>query len=130
MQVVSSRVLLRPTDFDRSVRFYEQVLGLVRYREWGEAPHRGVMYFLGGGFLELTEGGGWPPPQGVKLWLQVPDLEAAARELEAAGVELLRPPRLEPWGLLEAAVCDPDGLELILVEVPVTHPLRRRRPGT
>lgn len=34
---------------------------------------------------------------------------------------LLRP------DLLEAVVQDPDGLPLVLVEVPVTHPLRRRR---
>jgi hypothetical protein len=58
MQVLQSRVLLRPRDFERSVDFYETRLGLVRYRDCGEAPHRGVVYFLGGGFLELTDGAG------------------------------------------------------------------------
>jgi hypothetical protein len=32
---------------------------------------------------------------------------------------------LEPWGLLEAWIDDPDGLRIHLVEVPADHPLRR-----
>lgn len=35
MQVLSSRVLLRPADLDAAVEFYERRLGLVRYHEWG-----------------------------------------------------------------------------------------------
>jgi hypothetical protein len=31
---------------------------------------------------------------------------------------------VQPWGLHEAIVHDPDGLPLVLVEVPVDHPLR------
>jgi hypothetical protein len=40
-----------------------------------------------------------------------------------------RPPVLEPWGLVEAWVDDPDGLRIHVVEVPADHPLRRdQRP--
>jgi catechol 2,3-dioxygenase-like lactoylglutathione lyase family enzyme len=127
VQVLQSRVLLRPRDFGRSLRFYEEELGLVRYREWGEAPHRGVVLFLGGGYLELTESGEGGTPQGVRLWLQVADLEAAVAELRSVGVTIDEPPDLKPWGLLEASLRDPDGLRLVLVETPVTHPLRRRQ---
>ena len=125
MHVLQSRVLLRPANFDRSIEFYEQRLGLSRYREWGSAPHRGVVYFLGGGYLELTEGAGGPSPQGVRLWLQVADAAQAHRELVAAGVDVAAPPREQPWGLIEMDLADPDGLELIVVETPVDHPLRR-----
>jgi hypothetical protein len=31
----------------------------------------------------------------------------------------------EPWGLHEMHVTDPDGVTLIFVQVPDTHPLRR-----
>lgn len=126
MQVLQSRVLLRPSDFDRSVGFYEQALGLARYRDWGEPPHRGVVYFLGGGYLELGEGGGQPPGGCVRLWLQVADAAAACRELADRGVAIAEPPELKPWGLIEALVHDPDSLPLVIVETPVTHPLRRR----
>ncbi len=88
------------------------------------------MYFLGGGFLELTRGhaDATPPrPGGFRLWLQVADLGATAAELADRGVELSAPPEKKPWGLLEATLHDPDGTELVLVETPVDHPLRRRR---
>lgn len=126
MHVLQSRVLTRPADFDRSVAFYERALGLARYREWGHAPHRGVVYFLGGGYLELVEAA--DPPAGdhrVRLWLQVADVEAAHHELQQAGVAVVHPPRRMPWGLIEMPVLDPDGLELVVVQAPEDHPLRR-----
>lgn len=138
MHVLQSRVLLRPRDFERSVEFYETGIGLVRYRDWGEAPHRGVVYFLGGGFLELTEGSGQSssgravlgagedgtPP--VRLWLQVADVHAARDELAGRSVPIVEEPELEPWGLIEMTVHDPDGLVLVVIETPTSHPLRRR----
>jgi catechol 2,3-dioxygenase-like lactoylglutathione lyase family enzyme len=120
-------VLLRPVDFDVSVEFYERRLGLVRYREWGSRPRRGVVYFLGGGYLELTESGGGEPTSGVRLWLQVADAQATADELASRGVEILEPPERKPWGLIELTVADPDGLPLVVVETPADHPLRRRQ---
>jgi catechol 2,3-dioxygenase-like lactoylglutathione lyase family enzyme len=110
---------------DAAIAFYEDQLGLVRYREWGDAPQRGVVYFLGGGYLELTEGGG-PRPSGFRLWLQVADAAAAAAELTANGVGLATPPARMSWGLIEFTVYDPDGVELVVVETPIDHPLRRR----
>lgn len=130
MHVLQSRVLLRPADLDRSIVFYEDRLGLVRYREWGARPHRGVVYFLGGGYLELTEAGDGPRPAGVRLWLQVADAAVACDELAAAGVAIASEPERKPWGLIEFRVHDPDGLELVIVETPKDHPLRRREePG-
>ncbi|HVM20690.1 MAG TPA: DUF480 domain-containing protein [Egibacteraceae bacterium] len=125
LRVLQSRVLLRPGDFDRSTDFYEHRWGLVRYREWGHPGSRGVVYFLGGGYLELTEGGVGPAPSGIRLWLQVPDAQAAYQRLRAVGVDVDEPPRTQPWGLIEMSVADPDGLELVVVEVPDSHPLRR-----
>lgn len=130
MQVLSSRVLLRPSDLDAAIDFYERRVGLVRYREWGSPPQRGIVYFLGGGYLELTETPPGQPrspaPQGVRLWLQVADVVAACAELAARGVAIVEQPERKPWGLIEAAVRDPDGLVLMIIETPLDHPLRRR----
>jgi hypothetical protein len=49
VETLTSRVVLRPTDIDRSLRFYEQTIRLAIYREWGSGPARGVVFFLGGG---------------------------------------------------------------------------------
>jgi predicted enzyme related to lactoylglutathione lyase len=126
MEVLSSRVLLRPSDFDRTRAFYEGVLGLRIYREYGSGRSRGVVYFLGGGFLEVS-GAAPPADRGrISLWLQVPDLAAAAADLRGAGVEILAGPERMPWGLLEMWIRDPDEVRIVLVEVPPDHPLRRR----
>ena len=47
MDVLSSRILLRPGDLDRSRRFYRDVLGLAVYREFGPPDDPGVVFFLG-----------------------------------------------------------------------------------
>jgi hypothetical protein len=67
MEVVSSRVLLRPTDPERSRVFYRDRLGLVVYRELGSGPERGTVFFLGGGFLELSGRAAAPPAPGMAL---------------------------------------------------------------
>ncbi|MDX3755068.1 VOC family protein [Streptomyces sp. AK02-04a] len=128
VHVLSSRILLRPTDPERSRAFYGERLGLAVHREFGTGPARGTVYFLGGGFLEVSGRSETPPSPALRLWLQVADADAAYEELSAAGVDIVRPPVKEPWGLIEMWIADPDGVEIVLVEIPADHPLRYR-PG-
>lgn len=128
VQVVSSRVLVRPSDPERSRKFYGEALGLPVYREFGTGPERGTVYFLGGGFLEVSGRAEAPPTPTLQLWLQVPDARAAHAELTSQGVDILRPPVKEPWGLIEMWLADPDGHKIVVVEVPADHPMRYR-PG-
>ncbi|MFF1379004.1 VOC family protein [Streptomyces sp. NPDC058308] len=128
VHVLSGRTLLHPTDPERSRAFYGDALGLAVYREFGTGPERGTVYFLGGGFLELSGRAEAPPAPGLQLWLQVADVRAAHDELLCNGVEVLRPPQREPWGLVEMWIADPDGVRIVLVEVPPDHPIRYR-PG-
>lgn len=128
MEVLSSRVLLRPRDFTTSVAFYRDVLGLRVYREYGWAGRvTGIVLFCGGGYLELTATG---PGDGdgvgaMLLWLQVPEVDAEVDRLRAQGVEV-GPAETMPWGLREAWLADPDGVSIVLVEVPEGHPIRTR----
>ncbi|MFD3565597.1 VOC family protein [Streptomyces sp. NPDC058686] len=126
VHVLSSRTLLRPTDPERSRAFYGEALGLAVYREFGTGPERGTVYFLGGGFLEVSGRSEAPPSPGLQLWLQVADVAAAHEELTARGVQVLRPPVKEPWGLIEMWISDPDGVKIVVCEVPADHPLRYR----
>ena len=127
MEVLSSRVIVSAVDFDRSRSFYQDVLGLRVYREYGSGDVvTGVVFFLGGGFLELTSGAAGPAGDAVKLWLQVPDVEAEERRLRQAGTRVRKPAGRMPWGLFELWIEDPDGLEIRVIEVPPEHPLRRR----
>ncbi|GAA2836697.1 VOC family protein [Nonomuraea rubra] len=125
MEVLSSRVLLRPRDPTRSRRFYAETLGLAVYREFGPPDHPGVVFFLGQGLLELSGSAQAPAGPGIQLWLQVRDVAREQERLREAGVAVLREARQEPWGLIEAWIADPDGHHIVLVQVPADHPLRR-----
>jgi predicted enzyme related to lactoylglutathione lyase len=124
MEVLSSRIPLRPTDLARSHAFYGDVLGLAVYRDFGPPEHRGVVYFLGNGPLEVS-GHAEQPPVGLGLWLQVRNVARAHERLADGGATVTRPPRQEPWGLVEMWIDDPDGVQIAVVEVPDHHPLRR-----
>jgi catechol 2,3-dioxygenase-like lactoylglutathione lyase family enzyme len=125
VDVLSSRILLRPADRDRSRRFYRDTLGLAVYREFGDPDDPALVFFLGAGHLELSGVGDGTAARNLALWIQVRDLAAEHRRLKAAGVEIVREPEQEPWGLLEMWIADPDGVRIVLVEVPTEHPLRR-----
>jgi len=120
MEPLSSRLLIRPRHTDVSVAFYRDTLGLAVYREFPG----GTVFFLGQGFLEVSGRSETAPTQATQLWLQVRDLAATAAQLASRGVPVLRAPRREPWGLDEMCIADPDGLRIVLVEVPAGHPLR------
>ena len=125
MDILSSRILLRPSDLDRSRRFYRDVLGLAIYREFGPPDDPGVVFFLGQGLLEVSGHATSPPGRSVMIWIQVGDIHAEHARLAAAAVRIIRDPATEPWGLIEMWIEDPDGIRIVLVEVPADHPLRR-----
>lgn len=125
MEILASRVLFRPADYERSLHFYRDQIGLAIAREYGA----GTVFYAGQSLIELA-GHGAPPADGAPpfpgaLWLQVRDVHETQRELRERGVQIAREARREPWGLHEMHVTDPDGVMLIFVQVPDDHPLRR-----
>lgn len=125
MEVLGSRILLRPTELERSHRFYRDTLGLAIYREFGDEGTRGLVFFLGNGLLEVSGTSTGPPADSIALWIQVRDVRAEHQRLSGAGVTILWEPRREAWGLMEMWIADPDGVRIVLVEIPQDHPLRR-----
>jgi catechol 2,3-dioxygenase-like lactoylglutathione lyase family enzyme len=125
MEILGSRILLRPTQLHRSHRFYRDTLGLAIYREFGDDDAPGIVFFMGNGLLEVSGRAMDPPGDAIALWLQVRDIRAEHRRLLDAGVRVLREPRREVWGLDEMWIADPDGVRIVLVEIPEEHPLRR-----
>jgi lactoylglutathione lyase len=124
MEILASRMLLRPADYERSVCFYRDALGLAIAREYSG----GTVFYAGQSLIELAGHGAAAPAGGpfpASLWLQVRDLYATQTDLQNRGVDIAREARREPWGLHEMQVSDPDGTTLIFVQVPGDHPLRR-----
>ena len=50
-------------EFDRTISFYKNVLGLEVLRTWGEGKGAGVMFSTGSGVIEIFANG--------DLWLQI-----------------------------------------------------------
>ena len=129
MDILSSRIILRPADYERTLAFYRDVLGLGIAREYPG----GTVFFVGQGLIEVAAHGGNGDSTTFDgaVWLQVRDIAGAHHELADSGVEIDREPRQEPWGLHEMWIHDPDGVPIVLVEVPPDHPIRRDgRPAT
>lgn len=126
MEILSSRMLLCPTDWECTYRFYADTLGLHIYREWGEGPGRGVVFFVGGGLLEVSRECPEAKGEHLALWFQVRDLDAVYEDLLAKGVSIVEPPTMKPWGLYELRIHDPNGILVVIVQIPDDHPLRRR----
>ena len=128
MEILASRMLFRPVDYQRSLSFYRDQIGLAIFRDYGA----GTVFYAGQSLIELA-GLGAPEdsagPFPGALWLQVRDVVATQTELESRGVTIAREARQEPWGLHEMHVVDPDGVLLIFVQIPPEHPLRRDTRG-
>ncbi|MEV4128330.1 VOC family protein [Nocardia sp. NPDC049707] len=123
MDVLSSRVILRPADYRTTLAFYRDGLGLAIAHEYPG----GTVFFAGQSLIEVAEHGGSGKSTTFEgaLWLQVRDISDTAAELAPKGIRIEREPVREPWGLIEMWLRDPDGVPIVVVEVPAEHPLRR-----
>lgn len=105
---------IRVDDLERSRAFYERLLGL-RAIERPELGVAGRWYGIGAGQLHLIEcaaSGMALDPRGPHFAIEVADLDAARRELAAAGLEVLDPGGAQLW------VRDPDGYVVELTAAP------------
>ena len=109
------------SDVTRSRRFYEGVLGLTP-AERPDFPFPGMWYALGEGQLHLIqrehshrEGGSTPTINATDphFAIQVDDLDALRRRIEAAGLEMLA------FGGDQLWVLDPDG-NTVELRVPLS----------
>ena len=119
MEILSSRILVRPRDWELSRTFYAESLGLAVAREFPG----GVVFFLGTGYLELSKAGAVAIGDDA-LWLQVRSLPDAVAELRGRGVTITREPVREPWGLDECWIADPRRPRDRPRRIPPGHPIR------
>jgi lactoylglutathione lyase len=121
------RVALTAEDYDRTLAFYRDVLGLPLVETWEEAGGRGAVLDAGRATLEVLSAShadlvdrievGEPVGARVRLALEVDDSAETAEKLVAAGAELVGGPVVTPWAHRNVRLRDPDGMQLTLFTV-------------
>jgi predicted enzyme related to lactoylglutathione lyase len=112
------------SDLERSVRFYEDIIGL-KVQSRTEIPdvHEAVLAAdEGGGRLQLAERyeGGQPIDHGFALWkiyMNVDDCVATHQKAVDAGyTSTMTPERLDRWPVIVGFILDPDGYSIELIQ--------------
>lgn len=126
--VLELRVALTTSDFNRSVKFYCEGLGIEPSQFWDENQGRAVMLDMCSATLEIFDEQqaqtvdqievGQRISGQVRFAIQVPNLKTAVQRLLDHGAILIHPPVLTPWGDHNARIQDPDGIQITLFQKP------------
>jgi hydroxymethylpyrimidine/phosphomethylpyrimidine kinase len=104
------------TDVARALEFYRDRLGLAVIEALPTGGYARLRFPRTSATLalHLVEAGGSVHSDGVRLYFEVPDLDAFCARLARSGVRFDRMPADQPWGWRHAYLRDPDGHELSL----------------
>jgi lactoylglutathione lyase len=125
----SLRCEIFPSDLDRTLRFYLEVLAFHVLRDQRDAdpPYlalmRGDVHVGAVRRPPLSEPGVRRPPAGVELVLEVDDLENEHARIWATGWPLAEDLTWQPWCLRDFRLLDPDGYYWRITELA-----RRKSP--
>ncbi|MBA4179129.1 MAG: hypothetical protein C0506_00935 [Anaerolinea sp.] len=111
VQLLAMRPNLPVADLERAVAFYRDVIGFgveARMDDVGFALMR-----AGGAELALVK---HPAPQPGGAYLYVSGVEQLLTRCTEAGCTLISPLTVEPWGLRDFVVEDPDGHRIAIGE--------------
>ena len=124
--VMELRVALTTQAFEKLSAFYRVGLGLEPSHEWPQDQGRSLVLDLGRATLEVFDEKqaqtidqfevGHRVSGPVRFALQVPDLSAAVKRLQAHGAALVHGPVTAPWGDQTARFADPDGTQITLYQ--------------
>jgi lactoylglutathione lyase len=123
------RVALTVKDFDAALRLYREGLGLEVREAFENTPDgRVVILPAGAATIELLNAPQADFVDGVetgsvvgasfRLALEVDDVDATGKRLEALGARVVHLPVVTPWGDRNMRLETPDGLQITLFQPP------------
>ena len=114
------RVIFVANDYDATVGFFSEVMGLEVERSFGEI-FRGTILLAAAGRIEVIEDGGRmgtrPGWRAYRCRGRSPTPTPSTPGSSPRAPVIVRPPELQPWGHKSLEVAGPDGLRIILFEV-------------
>jgi len=128
MKTQETRVVLTVRDFDHTISFFRDAIGLPQVAEFNNNGGRAVLLDAGHATFEVfdeTQAAaideievGRRVAGPVRIAFQVEDSEAVARTLAAAGAEVIGGPVVTPWGDRNVRLVGPDAIQLTLFSSP------------
>jgi lactoylglutathione lyase len=125
--VLELRVALTTSDYERSIKFYCDGLGLEPEQLWNNGQGRAPILNMGKATLEIfdeTQAETIDQIEAeqrisgqIRFALEVPDLKIAMERLLTHGATLVHPPIITPWGDHNVRLQDPDGMQITLFQV-------------
>ena len=125
--VLELRVALTTSDYERSIKFYCDGLGLEPEQLWNNGQGRALILNMGKATLEIfdeTQAKTIDQIEAeqrisgqIRFALEVPDLKIAMERLLTHGATLVHPPIITPWGDHNVRLQDPDGMQITLFQV-------------
>ena len=122
MQAQEFRFAFHAQDFDKSVRFYRDLLGLTPVAGWWDRPDgKGALFSAGGSAVIEIYGAAQgktyagPGPGAINLALRLPDSSAVDDyhgHLARLGIQGLQSPQDRSWGHRSFIVRDPDDIPI------------------
>ena len=112
-------------EFEKTVGFYRDILGLPVARTWGKGKYAGVMLDTGSGIIEIFADGEERLPQGAvrHFALLTDDVAGCVETVRAAGYQITEEPHdctvpsVPPYGLHIAFCIGPVGEEIEFFKV-------------
>jgi catechol 2,3-dioxygenase-like lactoylglutathione lyase family enzyme len=112
------RLMFTAKDFDKSVEFYRDGLGMQLDHEWDEGPgDKGAVYMAGGGMVEVfapASDATYLPPRGVSMLIQVDDADEWLTQANDRGLPVVEGLVTQPYGQRTLRLSDPDGIIVTL----------------
>lgn len=128
MEFRIAHIALTVSDMDKALDFYVEKLGLKHaftlYKPDG-TPNLHYIKIADGQFLELFYASDELVTKNTSfrhLCLQVEDCAAAAKELEAAGIEIITPPKQGKDTNWQCWIADPDGNRIEIMQISPESP--------
>lgn len=128
MEIDQTRLVIKARHFDRTIQFYEQILGLPRLSSWESEEGRRALFQIGGTVIDVRgrardeEGSDRDeayeytgPDHKLVVELDVPSAEAAYEELLFRDKNIPGGLRQDDDGLVFETY-DPDGMKILFCE--------------
>jgi catechol 2,3-dioxygenase-like lactoylglutathione lyase family enzyme len=123
MMVSEFRFAFPARDFDRSVEFYLESLGLEALPGWWDRPDgKGALFGVSQqGTIEIlgppkgeSYDGQLLAASGIHLAIRVLDVDLWYERMLAEDVPVVDPPEITPWGHYSFTCSDPDGIPITI----------------